>query len=193
MSRKLLKEETVSKFMKLANIDGERRQHFLKENFVAEELEEDQEGLEEYGLGSELEEKETIDIGELGLEEETFGLGEAEEEGDEGDEDDVGSLEMSAEEAKDAIGALTVVLDKLKLAVGEEAEAEVEAEPELEEPMAEPEADLEAEPEAEMPELEPEAEEEVEERMYEGKKSQEELVNKIAKRVAARLLKESKK
>ena len=173
MSRKLLKEETVSKFMKLANINGDRRQHFLKENFVAEDLEEDQSELEEYGLGSELEE---IDIGDLGLEEETFGLEEAEEDTEDlaGEDEDVGSLEMSAEEAKDAIRALTVVLDKLQAAVGEEPEGEPEEEPMMAEPEGEP-------------------EEEAEERMYEGRNSQEELVNKIAKRVAARLLKESKK
>ena len=191
MSRKLLKEETVSKFMKLANINGDRRQHFLKENFVAEaELEEKQEELEEADLGSELEEAalDEIDIGEL--EEEAFGLEEAEEDEDlPADEDeDVGSLEMSAEEARDAISALTVVLDKLQAAVGEGPE---------EEPMA---LEPEEEPEevAAEPELEPEPEEEAEERggmggMYEGKEAQEELVNKIAKRVAARLLKESKK
>jgi hypothetical protein len=189
MSRKLLKEETVSKFMKLANISGDKRQHFLKENYIEEDLEEnleeDLQGLDEYN---------PLDEEALGLEEDY--VEEAEEEAEDEDlemapeeDEDVGTVDVSADQVRKAIEAfdnLQPIIDSLRDAVeGEEPEEEeMPAPPEEEEAPLPPE-----EEEGEEAPLPPEEEEGEEE---EGL-MQEALVNKIAKRVAARLLKESKK
>ena len=187
MSRKLLKEETVSKFMKLANISGDRQRHFLKENYVEEDLEEGSEELDEYNS----------------LEEETYGLEEdfLEEAGEEelapeedlpAEEDEgegeMGTVDVSADDVRKAIEAF----DNLQPIINSLRDAVEGGEPEAEEPEAE-------EPEGEEPEMPPPEGEEAAEAPLppEGEEEeglmQEALVNKIAKRVAARLLKESKK
>lgn len=189
MSSKLLKEETVSKFMKLANISGDRRQHFITENFLAEEeLEETDPAVEESYLEEDIP---SLEEAEEAIEDE----GEATEDEGEAADDEMGTVDVGADQVRAAIEAfdnLQPIIDSLRAAVeGEEPEPEAEEEPE---PEPEAEEEPEPEPQAELPELPEEpATDETEERMYEGKKSQEELVNKIAKRVAARLLKDSNK
>lgn len=191
--KKLLEENTVSKFMKLAKIDTSKSKRFLNEMYgydekksPAEEEEEGSYGMHEMGYGEgeegkvphEKEEmggygKDPLDIDELDLDQY---MNEAEEEG-EGDE--MGELSMTSEEAKDIVSALEKLLDKLKTAVESGPEEE---EPEMEEPeMEEPEA-----PEGEEEAPAPEGEEETPAALQEA------LVNKVARRVAARLLRESK-
>lgn len=173
MSKKrLLEESTVKKFMKLAKIDASKSKQFLKENYGMEEAYHDEEEMDEMGYGSEMDEMGYGSGEELSLDE----LDLFEEEEEEGEED-MGELAMSSEEAEQIIDTLEMLLDKLRMAVGT---GEPEEEPEMEEPELElePEEDEgEEEPEMEEPEEEPEA-------------LQEAMVNRIAKRVAARLLKE---
>jgi len=189
--RKLLEENTVSKFMKLANIDSSRSKRFLKEmyGYDGDEPPEEEEGgmydmsdmdegkppyeEEEMGYGS-------MDIDELNLDQY---MNEAEDEGKEDKEDEMGELSMTSEEAKDIVSALEKLLDKLKAAVDSGPEEEAPEEPEMEEPeMEEPEGGEEMPPEEEAPEGEEES----------PAALQEALINKVAKRVAARLLRESK-
>jgi len=190
--RKLLEENTVSKFMKLANIDSSRSKRFLKEMYGYDEgkpPEEEEEGM--YGM-SDMDERKlpheveemgyaggSMDIDELDLDQY---MNEAEDEGKEDKEDEMGELSMTSEEAKDIVSALEKLLDKLKTAVDSGPEEEAPEEPEMEEPeMEAPEGGEEMPPEEEAPE---------------GEESpaalQEALINKVAKRVAARLLRESK-
>lgn len=187
-NRKLLEENTVSKFMKLAKIDSSRSKRFLTEMYGYEEESkkpsEEEEGYyeeEEGGYG-------TMSLDELDLDKY---LGEAEEEEEKkesGEGDEMGELSMTSEEAKDIVSALEKLLDKLKTAV--------EAGPEEEET---PEGPEETEPssgegEGEAPEaggmeaggMEPAGGAAPEE-------LKEALVNRVARRVAARLLRESKK
>lgn len=195
--RKLLEENTVSKFMKLANIDSSRSKRFLKEMYGYDEgktPEEEEEGM--YGMSDMDERKlpheqeemgyaggsmESMDIDELNLDQY---MNEAEDEGKEDKEDEMGELSMTSEEAKDIVSALEKLLDKLKTAVDSGPEEEAPEEPEMEEPeMEEPEGGEEMPPEEEEA---PEGEEESPAALQEA------LINKVAKRVAARLLRESK-
>lgn len=191
--RKLLEENTVSKFMKLANIDSSRSKRFLKEMYGYDERkppEEEEEGM--YGM-SDMDERKlpheeeemgyaggSMDIDELDLDQY---MNEAEDEGKEDKEDEMGELSMTSEEAKDIVSALEKLLDKLKTAVDSGPEEEAPEEPEMEEPeMEAPEGGEEMPPEEEAPEGEEES----------PAALQEALINKVAKRVAARLLRESK-
>lgn len=190
--KKLLEENTVSKFMKLAKIDNSRSKRFLTEMYgydekksAPEEEEEGSYGMHEMGYG--MDEmggyvKEPMDIDELDLDKY---MNEAEEE-EEGEGEEMGELSMTSEEAQDVVSALEKLLSKLKTAV--EAKP-AEEEPEMEEPeMEEPEA-----PEGEEEMAAPEGEEEAPEGEEETPAAlQEALVNKVARRVAARLLRESK-
>lgn len=195
-NRKLLEENTVSKFMKLAKIDSSRSKRFLTEMYGYDEKKdvpgEEEEGL--YGMdemGSTHEEEEggygSMSLDELDLDK-YLGEAEEEEEKKESGEDEMGELSMTSEEAKDIVSALEKLLDKLKTAV--------EAGPEEEET---PEGPEETEPssgegEGEAPEaggmeaggMEPAGGAAPEE-------LKEALVNRVARRVAARLLRESKK
>ena len=190
--KKLLEENTVSKFMKLAKIDTSRSKRFLTEMYGYEEEEgkkpaEEEEGM--HGMGHAEEEegsygmdemggygKDPMDIDELDLDKY---MNEAEEE-EEGKGEEMGELSMTSEEAQDVVSALEKLLSKLKTAVESKPEEE---EPEMEEPEA-----PEGEEEAPAPEAEeaPEGEEETPAALQEA------LVNKVARRVAARLLRESK-
>lgn len=186
-NKKLLEESTVEKFMKLAKIDASKSKQFLAENFT-EELEEernrpmDEMEMEEAGAYGSMEEKEHS-MDELGMPDdlalEELDLFEEEEEERGEEEEDMGELAMSSEEAEQVIDTLEMLLDKLRMAVGA-------GEPEEEEPE-----ELEPEDEEEAPEA-PEGEEEPEapEGEEEPEALQEAMVNRIAKRVAARLLKE---
>ena len=191
--KKLLEENTVSKFMKLAKIDTSRSQRFLTEMYgydekksAPEEEEEGSYGMHEMGHGKEemgygMDEmggygKEPMGIDELDLDKYT---NEAEDE-EEGKGEEMGELSMTSEEAQDIVSALEKLLDKLKTAVESKPEEE---EPEMEEPEA-------PEGEEEMPA--PEAEEAPEGEEETPAALQEALVNKVARRVAARLLRESK-
>ena len=168
-NKKLLEESTVEKFMKLAKIDASKSKQFLAENFT-EELEERSAEMEEGGYDSEMDELEMPELEEeVALEELDLFEEEDEEEGEE--EEDMGELAMSSEEAEKIIDTLEMLLDKLRMAVGAEEEPEME-EPEMEEPEA------------------PEGEEAPEDEEEEPEALQEAMVNRIAKRVAARLLKE---
>jgi hypothetical protein len=183
-NKKLLEESTVEKFMKLAKIDASKSKQFLAENFT-EELEErdrptNEMEMEEMGAygSSEMDELEMPD--DLALEELDLFEEEDEERGEE--EEDMGELAMSSEEAEQIIDTLEMLLSKLRMAVGAEEEPEME-EPEMEEPEME-------EPEPEEDEGEEPAEEAPEGEEEEPEALQEAMVNRIAKRVAARLLKE---
>lgn len=195
-NRKLLEENTVSKFMKLAKIDSSRSKRFLTEMYGYDEKKdvpgEEEEGL--YGMdemGS-THEKEG-DYGSMSLDE--FDLdkfldeaNEEEEKKEGGDDagDEMGELSMTADEAKDIISALEKLLSKLKEAVGSSSEESPEG-PEDTQPSS-------GEGEGEAPEAGD---------MGAGgtetaggaapEELQETLVNKVARRVAARLLRESKK
>lgn len=190
--KKLLEENTVSKFMKLAKIDTSRSKRFLTEMYGYEQEEgkkpaEEEEGM--HGMGHAEEEegsygmdemggygKDPMDIDELDLDKY---MNEAEDE-EEGKGEEMGELSMTSEEAQDIVSALEKLLDKLKTAVESKPEEE---EPEMEEPEA-------PEGEEEMPA--PEAEEAPEGEEETPAALQEALVNKVARRVAARLLRESK-
>ena len=195
--KKLLEENTVSKFMKLAKIDNSRSKRFLTEMYgydekksAPEEEEEGSYGMHEMGYGKEEKEEmgygmdemggygeEPMNIDELDLDKY---MNEAEEE-EEGEGEEMGELSMTSEEAQDIVSALEKLLDKLKTAV--EAKP-AEEEPEMEEPEA---------PEGEEEMAAPEGEEEAPEGEEETPAAlQEALVNKVARRVAARLLRESK-
>ena len=189
MSRKkLLEEATVRKFMKLANISPVNSKQFVNEMFGSEyderkvEPEEEDEGMHGYG-------KMHDEMDEMGTyEEDEYDVGkyleEAEDEAKSDSEDDGGELAMTSEEAKKVVDALEMLLDKLKSATGGAGE-EAPEEPAPEEPA--PEAEAPAEEPAPEAGAEAPAEEEDENMMYES------VVNKVARRVAARLLRESKK
>ena len=182
--KKLLEENTVSKFMKLAKIDTSRSQRFLTEMYGYEE----EEGM--HGMGHAEEEEGSYGMDEMGgygndpmnideLDLDKY-MNEAEDE-EEGKGEEMGELSMTSEEAQDIVSALEKLLDKLKTAV--EAKP-AEEEPEMEEPEA---------PEGEEEMAAPEGEEEAPEGEEETPAAlQEALVNKVARRVAARLLRESK-
>ncbi len=187
--KKLLEENTVSKFMKLAKIDNSRSKRFLTEMYgydekksAPEEEEEGSYGMHEMDHGKEEKEEMgygggSMDIDELDLDKY---MNEAEEE-EEGEGEEMGELSMTSEEAQDVVSALEKLLSKLKTAV--EAKP-AEEEPEMEEPEA---------PEGEEEMAAPEGEEEAPEGEEETPAAlQEALVNKVARRVAARLLRESK-
>lgn len=185
--KKLLEENTVSKFMKLAKIDTSRSKRFLTEMYGYEQ-EEGKKPAEEEGMHDmhPAEEEEgsygmdemggAMDIDELDLDKY---MNEAEDE-EEGKGEEMGELSMTSEEAQDVVSALEKLLSKLKTAVESKPEEE---EPEMEEPEA-------PEGEEEMPA--PEAEEAPEGEEETPAALQEALVNKVARRVAARLLRESK-
>ena len=190
--KKLLEENTVSKFMKLAKIDTSRSKRFLTEMYGYEQEEgkkpaEEEEGMD--GIGHAEEEEGSYGMDEMGgygndpvnideLDLDKY-MNEAEDE-EEGKGEEMGELSMTSEEAQDIVSALEKLLDKLKTAVESKPEEE---EPEMEEPEA-------PEGEEEMPA--PEAEEAPEGEEETPAALQEALVNKVARRVAARLLRESK-
>ena len=172
MSNKLLKENTVRHFMKLANIESNTTSNFLKENFK-EELNEIEE-LEEVEELEELEEpEEEMDLGEEP--EEEMDLGEEPEL-----EEEEAELIVDPDDAPVVIRFLENLLGLLKEEAGE-PEEEMEMEPEEEMEM-EPEEEMEMAPEEEM-EMAPEEEEE-----EEAPLQMEAMVDKIASRVAKRIL-----
>ena len=190
-NKKLLEESTVEKFMKLAKIDASKSKQFLTENFTegSEDLSapKNEMEIEEMGAYGSMEEKEHgMDELEMPELEEEVALEELDlfEEEDE----DMGELAMSSEEAEQIIDTLEMLLDKLRMAVGAEEEPEME-EPEPTEEEPEPEEEEPEEGEGEEAPEEGEGEDEME--LEESQEDlQEAMVNRIAKRVAARLLKE---
>ena len=155
MSKKLLKEQAVRRFMKLARID-EYSQNFV-DSIKEEELEENQDEIEEMKHPADRDEEAPAER-----------------------EDD-----MDMEEDKEV--SITEEEAEVLVALGEKLKGEVD-EPEMDEPeMDEPEMD---EPEMDMPAEEPE-EEEPAMRGYGA--MEEELIKKIASRVAERVETENKK
>ena len=198
MSKKILEEGTIRKFMKLANIEAltggfveklnENAEDKVELEEKAEELEEKTEELDEMGMAYDAHEDDEggEDLGDLEMDEP------ADEPADE-----AGEVSLSPEEAE----LLKGVLEKLLGAMDEE-EAAAEEEPELD---MEPEMDMEEPADEEMPleeeveELEEETEDLEEGDKEEGDKEEAEkgkgkvsmeeaLVKRIAAKVAARLL-----
>jgi len=116
MSKKLLQEATIRRFMKLANLNGNITSNFLKE--MAPVYQHDDEELDDLG---------DLEGGEAALEDEMAGLeGEADELGDEMDDvgDELSGLE--AEEDVDADQLVTdIVTDIQKLAAMAGVEVEI--------------------------------------------------------------------
>lgn len=200
-NRKLLEENTVSKFMKLAKIDSSRSKRFLTEMYgydekkdVPGEEEEGLYGMDEMGSTYEQEEGGLADKPVTSLDELEMPDGELEDYLDEAekkseDDDEMGELSMTSEEAKDIVSALEKLLDKLKAAVESGPEEEETPEgPEETEPSS-------GEGEGEAPEAGAEAGAATGTAEAPGgaEELKEALVNRVARRVAARLLRESKK
>jgi hypothetical protein len=172
MSKKILTEATVRQFMKLAEL-GALSNKFVSETYedndevVEEEMEEEDAAPEDdlEGLGDEVE-----DLAPEG-EEDLADLG-AEEPAEEG-----GEVDLTPDEAE----VLRSILQKLEAAMGDE-EAE-------EEELGDEEAELDMGAE-EAPEMEMGGEEELPE---EEPAALEEMVNRIAARVAQRILAAQKK
>ena len=179
MSKKLLEENTIRQFMKLANIKSDTTSSFLKEKFDRklneveefEDLEEDP--AEEADLGGPPEGE--MDLGEEP--EEEIDLDDEPEEPIEEPAEEESELIVDPDDAPVVIKFLENLLGLLKEEAGEDAE-EVEME-------LEPEEEMELEPEEEMggEELAPEEEEE-----EMAPLQMEAMVNKIASRVAKRIL-----
>ena len=181
--KKLLNENTIRRFMKLAEIDS------LSENFIGDKFtigEQEEEPFEAAEAGAE----------DMGMDMEEPELPpEPEEVPEEGGDVDVAELSGAVEALMSVVSRMTGV----DIAVGDESEEEV---PEEGLPEEEPLEDLEGE--EELPpgnrgmyeELEGEEielqEDEDEDKDNGDEKLEEKLTNEIARRVAARLVKESR-
>lgn len=176
MKKQLLNEQEIRKFMKFANIGT------LSEDFINRVNEEEAPDIPDADIPD-------VDVPEPDQEEDAEVV------------DIEGAAEVSDEEASlgldksQAEDVLAMVVDKLADALGidvevESADDEAPEEPPMDEPMdmgpeaEEAEAELAPSPEMEEPEEEMGSEEEP---------VMEDLVNEVAKRVAGRLLKESKR
>lgn len=189
---KLLTENTVRRFMKLANVnsltDSFINEKYTKEDEVQEEaVEETEETIEE-----EATEEETI---EEQMEEEEPGMDMEEEEGEEDADADM-EMDMDAEEPADEMGAADISLteeeaqllidlgERLKEAMGDDAPAmDMDAEePAMDMDAEEPEMDMEEEDEEEAPGGRM--------GMYEN---QDEIVQEVLRRVTKRIVAEKLK
>jgi hypothetical protein len=176
---KLLAENTIRRFMKLANTDA-FSDNFVTENFK-EEIKEEEEVQEEAVVA---EEEETIAEAE---EEEMEMELDADVEEPEMEEPEMEEPEMDAEPEMGAADmSLTEEEAQLLISLGERLAAAIGGA--AEEPAEEPELDM--EPEMEEEPMEDEEEEPAMRDMYEN---QEDLVNEVLKRVTKRLVAEKLK
>ena len=188
MSKKTLNESTIRRFMGLANITPSVSSNFLKENFKEvneEDVNEDAEVQEEGMYGEEDEDPadaEAPPMDDAPVEEPPMDA-ELPPEGDLPPEE-AGSPELEITQAEADV--LATVLAKLTAAMPAAEEPPVDAEPALD---AEPAPDMDAELPAEE---EPPAEDELMEKALEETEvdlSEDEVVQEVARRVAARILK----
>ena len=167
---KLLAENTIRRFMKLANTEA------FSDNFVTENFKEEIKEEEEIQEEAVVEEEETIEEAEEEMEMDA----ELEAEEPEMDaEPEMGAADMSLTEEEAQL--LIDLGQRLAAAMGGEAPAE------------EPEMDMDLGAEEEMPEEEPEMEDEEEPAMRDMYENQEDLVNEVLKRVTKRLVAEKLK
>jgi|1_EtaG_2_1085319.scaffolds.fasta_scaffold00415_9 hypothetical protein len=186
MSKKLLAESTVRRFMKLASI-GAISDRFITENLEDEEINEMEAA---YARDEEeLEPEEPAMPGEADLEEPAPEM--EEEPVPEMEEEPAAEGEMSL---SDEEAALLVSLGE-RLAAAGAGEAEEELEPEMDmddapEEELEPEMDMDAAPEEEAPEDELMEDEDLENATVVTETEFDNLVNEIMKRVTKRILRE---
>ena len=167
-NKKLLSENTIRRFMTLANV-GPLSNNFIQENAAEEEITENEEEITE---------------AEEELEEGGMYYARDDEDGDEGAEEEM-DMDMGAiadDEPEDAPGAADISLteeeaqllidlgERLGAAMGDAEEPEPEPEPEMDMGEEEPEMDMGAEEEEEDPMM------------------QEELVQEVLKRVTKRIV-----
>jgi hypothetical protein len=172
---KLLAENTIRRFMKLANVDT------MTDNFISEKYNED--NLEEQ---SEEVNEEEVELEEVAEEDPM-----PEEEAEESPEMDMDMGEVEPEDAEPEMGAADMSLTEeeasLLIDLGQRlASAMGPADAPEEDPDMDMEADIDSELAVDAPE-----EEEAPAKMYEGE--QEDLVNEILKRVTKRLVAQRRK
>ena len=174
---KLLAENTIRRFMKLANVET-MTDHFISENFKEENLEEEIDETEEINEEEELDEPEEAEMPDMepGEEEMEMDLGEPEM------DDEPGAADMSLTEEEAQL--LISLGERLSAAMGEE-------EDDMEDDM---EPDMDLEPEMDAPADEPAEvgapDEEPGKAYMENMNSEEQqnLVNEILRRVTRRLV-----
>ena len=183
---KLLAENTIRRFMKLANT-GALSDNFVNEKFNAEELEEENE-LEEDTL------EEAEEESEKNLEEQAEEDPEGEAMEDDDDEDMEMDMDLGEPEMDDEMGAADMSLTeeeaRLLISLGERLSAAM-GEEDPEEDDMDAELDMDADPEADMAaDMDAPSDEEPAKAYMENisASEQQELVNEVLRRVTRRLV-----